>query len=382
MPATGAPATGSKEVCAFCGGSHATSKHDKVVAKMRETREKEAANRENREEEQQQSLDGRLNDELSGIIGRQLSDPDKIADVKRLLMENKGSQDLQLTPCARRVYSDDPESFRHDYVLYTAATPNGFKVSMLLEELEIPYDVVFVSFQNEQQTKESYLKLNPNGRIPALLDRSVGTEGQAVWESAAILIYLCERHDSPLWPKEHRARSECMSWIMWQMSGLGPMLGQVMYWKRIRAARGDVDEVAIQRYSDEASRLISILEDTLKSRPYLCGESYTLADLACFSYVNSHWWAGIDMKEMPNVCAWLERIGARPATQRGLLVPTGARAAINAEPKLQEAVEECAKKHGRKYFGWPDMLEVMSYRGQLKFPGQPSDLPIGPAGRL
>lgn len=363
------------EICAFCGGSHPTSKHDRHVSRMREKREKEKS----------VELDGRLNDELSQIISRQFSSSsnDKLGEAKRLLGQNKGTLEYQLTTYARLVYSDDPSSFRHDYVLYTAATPNGFKVSMLLEELEIPYDVVFVSFQQEEQKKESYLKMNPNGRIPTVLDRSVGTEGYAVWESAAILIYLCEKHNSPLWPNEDRARSECMSWIMWQMSGLGPMLGQAMYWKRIRAANGDIDEVAIARYSDEASRLIGVLEDRLKSQPYLCGESYTLADLACFSYANAHWWAGIDMQGMPRVCAWLDRIGERPATQRGLQVPTGARSGINADVKLRRAVEENATKHGRQYFGWPDMLEVLvKNKGNLQFAGQPSDLPIGPAGRL
>jgi GST-like protein len=345
---------------------------------MREKREKE-------KQIYQVDLDGRLNDELSGIISRQFSSSnnDKLGEAKRLLSQNKGLNELQLTTFARLVYSDDPSSFRHDYVLYTAATPNGFKVSMLLEELEVPYDVVFVSFQQEEQKRESYLKLNPNGRIPTVLDRSVGTEGCAVWESAAILIYLCEKHGSPLWPADAGARSECMSWIMWQMSGLGPMLGQAMYWKRIRAANGDVDEVAITRYSDEASRLIGVLENRLKSQPYLCGESYTLADLACFCYANSHWWAGIDMQEMHHVRTWLDRIGARPATQQGLLVPTGVRSGMNADQKLQQAVEENARKNGRKYFGWPDLLEVMvTNKGNLQFAGQPSDLPIGPAGRL
>lgn len=324
-----------------------------------------------------------VNDELSQIISRQFSSTsdDKLADAKRLLHQNKGSEDYHLTAYARLV--SGTSSFRRDYVLYTAATPNGFKVSMLLEELEVPYDVVLVSFQQDDQKSAAYLKMNPNGRIPTLLDRSPGAEEFAVWESAAILIYLCDKHDSPLLPKEARKRSECISWIMWQMSGLGPMVGQLMYWQRIRAANGDVDEVAISRYAKESLRLLGIMEDRLQTRPYLCGECYTLADLACFSYAYSHWWAGLDLASMPNVRAWLDRIADRPATQRGLLVPSGSRSGMYGDRKLQQAVEGHAKKEGRKYFGWPDLLAVMTTnKGNLKYPGNPSDLPIGPAARL
>lgn len=324
-----------------------------------------------------------VNDELSQIISRQFSSTtdDKLADAKRLLNQNKGSQAYQLTAHARLVSGDAP--FQHDYVLYTAATPNGFKVSMLLEELEVPYDVIFLSFQKEEQKADTYLKMNPNGRIPTLLDRSRTDRHVSVWESAAILIYLCDKHESTLLPKDACSRSECISWIMWQMSGLGPMLGQLMYWQRIRAATGDVNEVAISRYATESLRLMGVMEDRLRTHPYLCGEHYTLADLACFSYAYSHWWAGLDIKALPNVRRWLDRVAARPATKQGLLVPTGARSGMHADQKLQKAVEENAKKEGRKYFGWPDLLAVMSRnKGNLKFPGDPNDLPIGPAGRL
>lgn len=200
--------------------------------------------------------------------------------------------------------------------LYTAATPNGHKAAIMLEELEVPYTVHAIDlFQGEQCTPE-FLTINPNGRIPALVDGD--NDDFAVFESGAILIYLAEKYGRFL-PTDVKGRSEVIQWLMFQMAGIGPMQGQVNVFLRYFPEK--LPSV-IQRYQNETRRLYGVLEARLEGRTYLCGE-YSIADIACFSWVNYHDWADVSLDGLPRVTAWCERIAARPAVQRGLCVPGG-----------------------------------------------------------
>jgi GSH-dependent disulfide-bond oxidoreductase len=196
--------------------------------------------------------------------------------------------------------------------LYTAPTPNGHKASIMLEELGVPYTVHAINLMKGEQKKPEYLKLNPNGRIPTIVD-----DGFAVFESGAILVYLAEKYGRFL-PAGTRARSQVMQWLMFQMGGIGPMQGQAnvffRYWH-------EKYQPAIDRYQNETRRLYEVLERQLEGREYLCDE-YSIADIANFTWVNIHAWSGVTLDGLPWVQAWRERIRARPAVQRGLAVPT------------------------------------------------------------
>lgn len=212
--------------------------------------------------------------------------------------------------------------------LYTAPTPNGQKISILLEELEVPYAVHAVDLaQNEQRTPE-FLRINPNGRIPALVD---GDNGDfAVFESGAIMIYLAEKYGRFL-PAEGNERSEVLQWLMFQMAGIGPMQGQANVFTRYFP---ETLPSVIERFQKETLRLYGVLEARLADRPYLCGD-YSIADIACWAWVNHHDWAGVSLEGLPRVQDWVDRIGARPAVQRGLCVPGGRR--IDPEEMLAAA---------------------------------------------
>jgi len=198
--------------------------------------------------------------------------------------------------------------------LYTAPTPNGHKVSILLEELGVPYTVHAVNLGRGEQKQPDYLKINPNGRIPAIVDREAGDF--PVFESGAILIYLAEKYGRFL-PADVKGRSQVIQWLMFQMGGIGPMQGQAnvffRYWP-------EKYQPAIDRYQHETKRLYRVLEQRLEGRDYLCDE-YSIADIASFPWVNVHAWAGVAVDELPRLQQWLERIRARSAVQRGLAVP-------------------------------------------------------------
>ena len=195
--------------------------------------------------------------------------------------------------------------------LYTAATPNGHKVSILLEELDVPYEAIKVNLSLQEQKKESFLEMNPNGRIPVIVD-----DGHKVFESGAILLYLARKYKRFL-PKEGRALSKVEQWLMFQIGGLGPMQGQNHVFRHY--APGE-NAYATERYFRENLRLYGVLERQLKEHEYLAGE-YSIADIANWSWVNAHDWAGIDLEHFPSVKRWYEVIRQRPAVQRGLLIP-------------------------------------------------------------
>ena len=198
--------------------------------------------------------------------------------------------------------------------LYTAATPNGHKASILLEELGVPYTVHHLDLSRGAQKTPAYLKINPNGRIPAIVDRD--NDDFAVFESGAILIYLAEKYGRFL-PTDVKGRSTAIQWLMFQMGGIGPMQGQANVFHRYWHEKY---QPAIDRYQNETKRLYGVLEKRLEGRDYLCDE-YGIADIANFTWVNIHSWSGVSIDDLPNVQAWRNRIRARPAVQRGLAVP-------------------------------------------------------------
>ncbi|WP_041558817.1 glutathione S-transferase family protein [Novosphingobium sp. PP1Y] len=202
--------------------------------------------------------------------------------------------------------------------LLTSETPNGWKTTIMLEELGVAYKVRPISLTDREQKEEWYLGLNPNGRIPTLIDHDVETEGGsfAVFESGAILIYLAEKFDRFL-PKFITGRSEAIQWVMWQMSGLGPMMGQATVFNRY------FDEKlpsVIDRYTRESRRLFEVMDRRLADREFLAGD-YSIADIACFPWVRGRDWACIDMDGLSHLQRWFDTVAARPAVQRGLLIP-------------------------------------------------------------
>ncbi|HXJ36248.1 MAG TPA: glutathione S-transferase N-terminal domain-containing protein [Candidatus Eisenbacteria bacterium] len=199
--------------------------------------------------------------------------------------------------------------------LFTAPTPNGHKVSIMLEELGLPYQVRAIQLQEDEQKEPWYEKLNPNGRIPTIVDHDNGDF--AVFESGAILIYLAEKTGSALLPKDPKQRSRVLQWLMFQMSGVGPMQGQAHVFVRYAPER---IEYAIKRYTDEVKRLYTILDKQLRGRDYLCDE-YSIADIATWPWVRIHFWADVSIDDLPDLQRWRDRIRERPAVERGIQVP-------------------------------------------------------------
>lgn len=197
--------------------------------------------------------------------------------------------------------------------LYSAATPNGHKVSIALEEMGLPYRLHHLSFAQKDQKAPAFLRINPNGRIPAIVDHDAG--GFAVFESGAILIWLAEKTGRFL-PTEAKARSVVLQWLMFQMGGVGPMQGQAGWF---RNAAPEPMPLAYQRYHDETRRLYGVLDGRLAETPFLGGD-YSIADMATFPWVNSRY-AGVSTEGFPNLERWLADIAARPAVQRGLAMP-------------------------------------------------------------
>lgn len=200
--------------------------------------------------------------------------------------------------------------------LYTAPTPNGHKVSILLEELGVPYTVHAIDLGKNEQKAPEYLLINPNGRIPTIVDRD--NDDFPVFESGAILIYLAEKYGRFM-PADRNGRSRVIQWVMFQMSGLGPMQGQANVFLRYFPEKLPA---VIERYQNETKRLYGVVERRLEGRDYICDE-YSIADIAAWSWVNFHEWAGLSLDELPRMKDWFERIGQRPAVDRGLCVPGG-----------------------------------------------------------
>ena len=201
--------------------------------------------------------------------------------------------------------------------LHTWSTPNGRKVSIMLEELGLPYSVHPVNIGKDEQFRPEFLAISPNNKIPAIVDPDgPGGKRFALFESGAILIYLGEKTQK-LIPKDPPTRYVALQWLMFQMGGLGPMLGQTHHF--LRAAPEPVP-YAIKRYKDETRRLYGVLDKRLAEAEHLAGE-YSIADIASYPWVARHEWHQIELGDFPNVKRWYDAIGARPAVQRGMKVP-------------------------------------------------------------
>ena len=198
--------------------------------------------------------------------------------------------------------------------LYTAATPNGHKASIALEELGLPYAVRPLDLGKREQHEDWFLRINPNGRIPAIVDRDA--DHFAVFESGAILLYLAEK-TGRLLPTDAKGRSVAIQWLMFQMGGVGPMQGQAGVFYRYAPEK---IPYAIDRYQRETRRLYEVLERRLGEVPYLAGD-YSIADIATFPWVRGHAWVGVGVEGLPNLQRWLAAIEERPAVKRGLAVP-------------------------------------------------------------
>ena len=198
--------------------------------------------------------------------------------------------------------------------LYTAATPNGHKVSIALEELGLPYSLRVLELSANEQKEPWFLAINPNGRIPAIVDHDEGDF--AVFESGAILIYLAEK-SGRLMPQDAKGRSRVLQWLMFQMGGIGPMMGQANVFYRYFPEK---IQPAIDRYQGEVRRLFRVLDGHLAKHEYLAGD-YSIADIANWAWVRTHNWSGVAIDDLPNLARWRDRIRARPAVQRGIEMP-------------------------------------------------------------
>ena len=201
--------------------------------------------------------------------------------------------------------------------LYTWTTPNGRKVSIMLEECGLPYKVHPVNIGQGDQFKPDFVAINPNSKIPAIVD-SDGPGGRpyAMMESGAILLYLAGKTGKFL-PQSVRGKYDAMQWLMFQMGGVGPMFGQVHHF--LRSAK-EMVPYAIERYTKETRRLYGVLNDRLKSHEYLAGE-YSIADIATYPWVARFEWHKTDLADYPQVKRWFDKLSARPAVQRGMAVP-------------------------------------------------------------
>lgn len=199
--------------------------------------------------------------------------------------------------------------------LYSWPAPNGHKAHILVEELEIPYRIIPIDITSGAQHQPGYRAINPNGKIPAIVDHVPldGGEPITVFETGAILLYLAEK-ESRFLPVDPRQRSEVLQWLFWQVGGLGPMMGQAQHFFRYASTPVPY---AITRYQAETRRLLKVLDDRLKEREYVCG-TYSITDMACFPWVRIHKMTGVSLDEFPAVQAWYGRVRARPAVGRAM----------------------------------------------------------------
>lgn len=211
---------------------------------------------------------------------------------------------------------------------YTAATPNGHKVSIALEEMKLPYELHEIDFNEADQKKPDYLKFSPNGKIPTIIDRD--EDHFAVFESGAILIYLAEK-TGQFMPADPRQRSVVLQWLMLQMAGVGPMMGQAFVF--LNYFEETIPSV-IERYTNESKRLLGVLDKRLGEAEYLA-DDYSIADMATFPWASRYEMIGLEADSLPNLSRWIKQLGERPAVQAGLLIP----------PKLsdEERIERAKK---------------------------------------
>ncbi|MBN3921983.1 glutathione binding-like protein [Nostoc sp. NMS4] len=197
--------------------------------------------------------------------------------------------------------------------LYTFTTPNGRKASVMLEEVELPYNVHKIDITQQQQFTPEYIAINPNSKIPAIVDQETGIK---VFESGAILIYLAEK-TGKLLPTEQKSRFQVLEWLMFQMAGVGPMFGQLNHFKRFAPEKLPY---AIERYEKETLRIYGVLDKQLQDNEFICGD-YSIADVATYPWVAIYEFQGLTLDNYPNVKRWVDMVQQRPAVQRGMQVP-------------------------------------------------------------
>lgn len=213
--------------------------------------------------------------------------------------------------------------------LYTAATPNGKKISIMLEELGTAYRVHALDLSEFEHKEPWFLEINPNGKIPAIVDNDDGT---AVFESGAILIYLADKFGGLLPPVGDGRRTACVQWLMFQMSAVGPMQGQLNVFLKYAPEK---IPYAIRRYTEETKRLYSVLDERLSRVEYIAGE-YSIADIATWPWINAYDWVRMDLEDFPNLVRWRAAVGERPAVIKGSGIP--------ASPEEEETEEEKIKR--------------------------------------
>jgi GSH-dependent disulfide-bond oxidoreductase len=197
--------------------------------------------------------------------------------------------------------------------LYTFTTPNGRKISIMLEEVGLPYNVHKIDITKGDQFTPDYIAINPNSKIPAIIDSDTD---MTVFESGAILIYLAEK-TGQLMPSEQKARFQVLEWLMFQMASIGPMFGQLNHFKRFAPEK---IPYAIERYEKETLRLYGVLDKQLADKECICGD-YSIADIATYPWVASYEFQGLTLDNHPNLKRWFETIKQRPAVQRGMAIP-------------------------------------------------------------
>ncbi|KAF5673415.1 glutathione S-transferase [Fusarium heterosporum] len=239
------------------------------------------------------------------------------------------------------------QKIKTDITLYTTNTPNGIKASILLEELNLDYKVESIDISKNTQKEDWFLKINPNGRIPALTDTLNGKEIR-VFESGAILEYLVDRYDKDhklSYPHGSAEHWEVTSWLMWQMGGLGPMQGQANHFKRYAPEK---IEYGINRYTNETRRLYRTLDTHLaqQSSGYVVGDRVTVADISIWGWVASAKWAGVDLSEFPNLEKWLYKLLERPGFEAGRHVPTHHTAFDHNKMSEEELEQKAAASRG------------------------------------
>jgi len=203
--------------------------------------------------------------------------------------------------------------------LYTWGTPNGRKASIMLEEISLPYTVHKVNLREDQQNAPAFLKINPNNKIPAIIDTD-GPEGKplSLFESGAILIYLAEKTGSDLLPAEPRERAITIQWLMFQMGGVGPIFGQAHHFLRNPS---EVVPYAQNRFRTETNRLYAVMDDHLENSKYLAGDTYSIADITTYPWISRFEWHQVDLNEFEHVKRWFDELSARPAVVAGMAVP-------------------------------------------------------------
>ncbi len=227
--------------------------------------------------------------------------------------------------------------------LYTSPTPNGWKASVTLEELELPYETRSINMGENEQKEDWYLKICPNGRIPAIVDHDPigGGEDLAIFESGAIMLYLAEK-TGKLMPQDPAGRSRTIQWLMFQMGGIGPMMGQANVFYRYFPEK---IQAAIDRYQNESRRLFEVIESRLSESEWLAGNEYSIADIANWCWIRIHGWSGVPTEGLPHLEKWMAAINDRPGAQKGLGVPIPLRA-LDEEPSEEQvkAITESARK--------------------------------------